>query len=53
MKSLISFVVYVVAFAGTTYAVDKGDWTNAAMLFMVYLNQLAQQITEAIEKKKS
>ena len=53
MKSLISFGVYVVAFVGTTYAVDKGDWTNAVMLFMVYLHQLVLLITEAIEKKQS
>ena len=51
MKSLISFGVYVAAFILTGYFVSVGNWTSAALFFMVFLDQIASQITEAIEKK--
>jgi hypothetical protein len=51
MKSLISFGVYVAAFILTGYFVSVGNWTSAALFFMIYLNSLAADIIEAIEKK--
>ena len=53
MKSLTSFLLYVAAFIGTGFFVSVGNWTSAAMFFMLFLNELARQIMEAIEKKKS
>lgn len=53
MKSLISFGVYVAAFILTGYFVTAGNWTSAALFFMIYLSSLATNIIEAIENKES
>ena len=53
MKSLTSFLLYLAGFIGTAFFVSKGLWTSAAMFFMLFLNQLVLQITEAIENKQS
>ena len=53
MKSLISFGVYIASFILTGYFVSVGNWTSATLFFLIYLNSLAADIIEAIEKKKS
>jgi hypothetical protein len=53
MKRLISFGVYATAFILTGYFVSVGDWTQAVLFFMIYLNSLATIIVEAIENKIS
>ena len=53
MKSLTSFLFYLTGFIGTGFFVSVGNWASAAMFFMLFLDALAQQITEAIENKKS
>ena len=53
MKRLISFICFASAFILTGYFVSVGDWTQAALFFMIYLDSLATNIIKAIENKIS
>ena len=48
MKSL-GFWIKLTSFILTGYFVSTGNWSSAALFFMVYLGELGQSIADTIE----